>query len=1514
MNKQPAGLINRFLSRLEAKESELLTWGVVDGGFSWEELLDEAYEVIQIENLDMEEECLVRALEDRKLLFRFSVGSDYIYRSRMAESVRLMSRLRQWFPSKTWDVSPNLVSDFRFSTRARGYPARNLSISDIKDRLGERQLLDAKVGDAIGLLLRTENGEDLKLAEFQAQSTEQILADMNNRRTRGVVISAGTGTGKTLAFYLPIMAHISALIQPDSFWTKCLAVYPRTELLKDQLAEVYYQARKLDSYLLEHHGRKLIIGAFFGSTPHEATQGNFTAGTWEKTTDGYLCPYFKCPQCDEALVWLNTDIEIRRERLNCRTATCAFLMDDDEIVLTRKRMMRTKPDVLFTTTETLNRQLSNTEYRQIFGVKAFRPPLALLLDEIHIYAGTDGAQVANLIRRWRHAVGEKVQITGLSATLKNAGEFFGNLVDLNSANITDVTASEELDYQSVEYQIALRGDPVSGTSLLSTTIQTLMLLRRILDPWDNGKSEGLYGRRVFAFTNSLDVTNRLFHSMLDAEGLDSYGNPRPNSSPLANLRRRFADDHRRRVYSGQSWAIAEEIGHSEGLGVPLKITRTSSQDSGVDKTADVIVATASLEVGFDDDEVGAVVQHKAPMDMASFLQRRGRAGRNREMRPWTAVVLSDYGRDRIAYQGYDLLFDPLLEPQSLPLSNRYVLRMQAVYAFLDWATDHMPNDVVPGSMWDDLSGPIKDLRTPWGRDSKLRQKRVGELVRQVLLQEDARKSLETFLAEALSITQQEVTAIMWEHPRPLMTSVLPTLLRRLESNWARINEDGSKSDNDYRARNPLPEFAPGALFSDLNLPEVSLNVPGTRGGYQETFTMAVSQAMREFAPGKVSRRFGIRYANENHWLAPIDLHSPWQDLPISQICSEYDEIGPFQITIGKVTKNIRCIRPWALDLVSPPSDILPSSNAILEWRTQILIRAKGFRGEVPENSPWKKVIPEVWFFTHNQQSPVEVRRFSVASEASLAFRNGTHADLRLGFVDGETGDTAGIGFTQEVDGILFRIQVPDDLLLNADSRNKSKIRSFRQAYFRHSISKDPVLSEMANKFQKDWLYQIYYSALVTKASIKQITLDEANSELRGETGFDQLKAVLKDVFQTLDAVESSDHTPLSTHPDASGQRVHDALLDILRNERVIQRLGDLAEVLWQEADEEWNAYGRDRIISTIGGALMEACFQLSPLVQDGGLYLDIEPNETPQTDESSVDIWITESSMGGVGVIEDLMRRFTSSPSTFFMLAEKSLGPSDYELVDVELHRILDLAKADQEIQLLLNNIRQPINLQAHKQAINDLRSSLVKLGITVNHSVISAISSRIARPGSSERTDRLLLLMVERWEEEEERLGVEIDARVFAYAASHHPAFTEELNKAIAGSGDSFWRFQTIYGLLWPKGNLIRCRNLTTYNPYTDQPETDRLILQDVLFSDQDWITVEDDDWHSDVVDSLASKGTVKIHAPFQNRNRLKQALVRLVSEPIEIGFMNLYPVVTGVEQDANGFYLRLDMSEAIR
>ena len=126
------------------------------------------------------------------------------------------------------------------------------------------------------------------------------------------------------------------------------------------------------------------------------------------------------------------------------------------------------------------------------------------------------------------------------------------------------------------------------------------------------------------FTDNLDVINRLYFDMLSAEGRNSFGDPDMRRAPeggLALLRELGTSLFR--YNNGQDWRFCQDL--QQGLRHRLAIKRVSSQDRGVDSSADVIVATAVLEVGFDDPTVGAVVQHKAPRGMAGFLQRKGRA-------------------------------------------------------------------------------------------------------------------------------------------------------------------------------------------------------------------------------------------------------------------------------------------------------------------------------------------------------------------------------------------------------------------------------------------------------------------------------------------------------------------------------------------------------------------------------------------------------------------------------------------------------------------------------------------------------------------------------------------------------------------------------------------------------------------------------------------------------------------------------------------------------------------------
>lgn len=1553
----PAALVRDFLSALEQEEAKLLTWGVVDGGFTLDDVKERARAFIdgREDAGEVEPGSLVDAMLGRRLLFDFLrdplagptldpsfEDEDYIYRTRMAESVRLFARLRQLFKPEQWRSGPGLVSDFRFALRPRVYPRRDVPATAAMEAWAAAEVLAGGRKQALVELLKRPGLAGL--AGFQVRATERMLHDLDAAWSRGMIVTVGTGSGKTLAFYLPALAHVATLVKAGEHWTKAIAMYPRNELLKDQFSDTYAEVRRLDAVLAQQGRRKITIGAFFGPTPNRAQEKDVIDKKWVKVAGGYACPYLRCPTagCAGQLVWRTTDLAQGAERLKC--VTCATVVAGDQVLLTRNRMKQHPPDLLFTTTEMLNRVMGDSYNRHVFGVGAQRPPQVVLLDEVHTYAGTHGAQVALLLRRWRHAVRARVQFTGLSATLRNASEFFGQLVGLNSSAVKEITpAKEELEREGMEYMLALRGDPVSKTSLLSTTIQATMLLRRVLDPKTNvqggGKaspSGGAYGRKVFVFTDDLDVTNRLYHNLLDAEGLNGRGFPKPGKEPLAAFRSRGRPENPARLLAGQSWALCEEIGHPEGLAVPLRIGRTSSQDTGVDREGDAIVATASLEVGYNDPDVGAVLQHKAPHDPASFLQRKGRAGRLRTMRPWTVVVLSDYGRDRLAYQGYESLFDPALAPRALPVANRYVLRMQAVYAMMDWLASQLPENPL-GSVYSDLTAPA------WNADVKARQEREAAIVRRLLTDGDPLQgSLARHLASALHLAPEEVSALIWEPPRSLMMHALPTLLRRLESGWRRVRLDATETDRDYLVKmHPLPDFVPASLFSDLNLPEVIVTTPAPESRED---ALPIEQAMRTLAPGKVTRRFAVGNAYTSHWVQPANLAvgATQQDLDVEAVCAEYEEVGVFQARMnGAGVQDVRCVRPWSIRPSKVPPTVSVTSNSFLEWRTQLIPAGDPVTLDLPQRMEWTQLVAGVEFFGHAYRSHVEARRFALGTRASIQWRSGQLLDAEIRFVDRETKRQSSIGFAAAVDGLRFLVPALSDGLVRAEDPNTEKVRAFRAAYFRQRVLTDSGLEPYANQFQREWLYQVYMSALCAWAIAEQTSLSVANSALLfGSTMQAAAKKVLDVIFETLEVNGDEKEENADDEEEGRGgdeevagagggngagpqakrrSKLCEEVLQLFGEQAVFARLQDLARVLWEKPDAGWHAWAQRRYLATLGGALVEACAQLYPEASADDLYVDIDPGVRPAgVPEPSVgesELWVTEATLGGAGVLEEVTRRYAEDPRRFFRLVESALGPSDYELVDAELTRLLELVAVDTALAARFEDVRSAARHEELQAAVSRLEAELSARGILVTHAVMSAVYARLLRPGSGPHTDALLLGLIHRWRAEETRLEVELDARVFAYLLGKDNGVTEALAKidpAVAGTPTA--RFHALYGLLWPRGNTVRSVALTSYNPFAPMPPTDRELVLDRLTRTSPTVTVGEEGWRAAVADGLREHGTVRLSAPLAARDALKAALLDLAAEPVEIDALYLYPQLEGIERGPSGFRATVYLAEAVQ
>ena len=301
----------------------------------------------------------------------------------------------------------------------------------------------------------------MNLAAFQVRAAMRLSIPTDDA---GTIVTAGTGSGKTIAFYLPGMMRIGEAIGADH-WVKALAIYPRIELLKDQFAEAFGMARAIDGPLAAHGRRPLKIGALFGATPTRASRQELVEREWHRRGQDFVCPWMRCPICHGELLWRDADLAAGIERLACARSDCTGGASDDHIILTRGSLQRQPPDILFTTAEILNQRLSDHWMRGLFGVglaEAKKPFLALL-DEVHTYEGTTGAQAALTLRRWRHLLAAPLSWVGLSATLGDAARFFAELTGAHPDRVVEITPSlDEYEEQGAEYQALLRGTPRHG--------------------------------------------------------------------------------------------------------------------------------------------------------------------------------------------------------------------------------------------------------------------------------------------------------------------------------------------------------------------------------------------------------------------------------------------------------------------------------------------------------------------------------------------------------------------------------------------------------------------------------------------------------------------------------------------------------------------------------------------------------------------------------------------------------------------------------------------------------------------------------------------------------------------------------------------------------------------------------------------------------------------------------------------------------------------------------------------
>jgi hypothetical protein len=678
----------------------------------------------------------------------------YVYdqqrvRSQVAEMVRYFALLRQRIDEDTdFDFAPSLVKMAKLAIVDREQPMmegesavsfgktlrtinRELSsgaepASELAATLGDdwRGIVKETVAAFKKFLDDGLPEEFDSLAAYQKRALVEVylqaVTEGEPDEELAHVITASTGGGKTEAFLFPVLMYCHTAWKAGIAGTKAILTYPRRDLCDNQFERLFDYVYTLNDQLATPS-----IG--FDEAPVSIALQH--GGRDDIELD--------CPECDGTLSPPDDDYE--GGPLSCSH-------DESHRYEWATTDRSESADIVVMTQNSLHLRLMDWRGREAFWDDQ-HPPKFLVLDEVHVYTEQSGMHVSNVVRRFKRAARERApaqtpSLVASSATINEAEDFTSRIFGVDEAQ--EITpATEETDTIGSEYIVFVKateprdvaipiGDSVfkpqdEWEDIERTTASNLSSMIQIAFAfWHTARKErGGTNRpdkdKILGFVDSIDSVSRLGGYVEDAEQeRELFKLRRPDAvlrgegqnpdCPRARFREGSDDQFNEAavcdsvvpnanrnecsVYeAGECWWTMRENFELRPMQLAVQKSGrrqrpTSPKDPGDEW--DQLIATSTLEVGFDHESIIGTFQYRAPMSVPSFLQRKGRGGRDAEDRPVTVVVLGSNSTDSYYFHHSDYLSDPREEHLEIPLDehNRFVRAEHMVAAVFDYFNVH----------------------------------------------------------------------------------------------------------------------------------------------------------------------------------------------------------------------------------------------------------------------------------------------------------------------------------------------------------------------------------------------------------------------------------------------------------------------------------------------------------------------------------------------------------------------------------------------------------------------------------------------------------------------------------------------------------------------------------------------------------------------------------------------------------------------------------------------------------
>lgn len=328
---------------------------------------------------------------------------------------------------------------------------------------------------------------ELRTHQLEAIRAAQTSGPNNERPA--VVVTAGTGAGKTEAFLLPILNELFITPANPGEGVRCILLYPMNALVNDQVDRIYRWIRGQNRVTLFH---------FTSETPED-----------KKTADKLGTPVY-----DECRV--RTRQQARGlETLNGQTVNPA-----DRLPV---------PDILVTNYSMLEYMLCRPQDAVFFG----RGLKAIVLDEAHLYTGTLAAEITLLLRRLLLKCGltsNDILQMATSATLGTGSEdelriFAGQIFSKDKNHVYVVQGQPEEVALRTKYSPSVKPTPeqiAKDFATINSTIeldeQGVSFLRQDADYCQKLKAGliSLAGEQVMIYFNENHPAKLLYHSLAHA--------------------------------------------------------------------------------------------------------------------------------------------------------------------------------------------------------------------------------------------------------------------------------------------------------------------------------------------------------------------------------------------------------------------------------------------------------------------------------------------------------------------------------------------------------------------------------------------------------------------------------------------------------------------------------------------------------------------------------------------------------------------------------------------------------------------------------------------------------------------------------------------------------------------------------------------------------------------------------------------------------------------------------------